>query len=937
MKYTTLSAVSLSILMAVMFVIPVVSIQEVNHAGASESGVNHWGLSETFWNVSTGTHAPATFNDITLVQQTSTDSVVLDGWLWEMTKANMVGTVARFSPSGPATRTNDWNISAEITRPREDSAYTPYNKSVAAGNQSLIIYLTNETGFVLAGLNMTTGSVYGESIGAYDAFNTIWSQVADDVRPAFPNDFESYGYKPDRYVVSFSHESLSSAVEIVVRNTATGVVFKGSYSIPTLEGADNPQLRFDIRSTVGTVSTYNVAGGWIIDNLMFKSMRSRYPTIGPDYEKVAKQDPIWLDVKDIDGNPIIDADVSINGTSASYNGAFERYEAILTLPVDWDVPIPFSALVDGMLVNDTLKVSTTPDPDNRVSLPRWWNGWDWATVLGRDDSSTPLSAQQTYSAFYHPKTSYINTGFTGNSTDVLATQSEIAIHFPHDYALWGHKFWVESVASAETGHSAFESAYWFASRWDDPRYVGKGDSYISIANPGNSGSWEQMFAEYARGTRVMGISSQYYLAGNSSLIGSYWLYGPTNSEIPSWGSWHPNTKLDMMDMFRGLNTDFTVTSLNEWATAFSIAQAAGVFRIYNHGAIADPGFLRWICDNKTNMSYENWKATDGEAASYVYGSGSTDIVYNSSSTRNTWMYDVSRRSPYAAGYWNVPVTVAINVTDKNVSDVEIVSGTWDLKMSDGSLRDLKGNRTMDVGFDIRGNTLYVSYFWNASSSLRVSVQSLTNPRPINLPETSALAWDNYSCTILSTPPDNGTTTWTLAEAPSWLSIETYNDTACVLKGFPKASGVYQVSLMISDLNSTEYLDWTITVVRLKFVDGYVRDSGANPLPNVTVMVTFRDSLDNIRWTKYADNTTASGYYSVTFLESDWSPGDKIEVSAFYDNATALNVTTASDYPYQEVDLMFAAEVPEFGTVFGAVGVAASFALMACFIIRRRRG
>ena len=932
MRLKSILAISLALLMAVLCALPVSMNLGVNGTHIAKTGADYWGKSETFWNVSMGTSAPASFNDVVLVQQTYTDSVVLDGWLWEMTKANMDGTVARFSPSGPATRTNDWNISAEITRPREDSAYSARGISVAAGNQSLIIYLTNETGFVLAGLNMTTGSVYGESIGAYDAFNAIWYRVADDIRPAFPNDFESYGYEPDRYVVSFSHQSLSSAVEIVARNTATGVVFKGLYSIPTLEGVDNPQLRFDIRSTVGTVSIYNVAGGWIIDNLMFKSMMSRYPTIGPVYERVAKHDPVWLDVRDIDGDPITDADVSINGTSASYNGVVGRYEANLALPVDWDVSIPFSALVDGMLVNDTLRVSTTPDPDKRVSLPRWWNGWDWVTVLGRDDSSSPLSAPQIFSAFDHPKTSYINAVFAGNSTELLPTQSEIAIHYPHEYQTWGSRFWSDAVTNASAGHSAFENAYWFASRWDDPRYVGKGDSYISLANPGNSGSWEQMFAEYARGTRVMGICSQYFLAGNSSLIGSYWLYGSANTELPSWGSWHPSSKLDMMDMFRGLNTDYGTPS--GWATAYLIAQAAGVFRIYNHGVVADPGFLRWICDNKTNMSYENWKATDGEVASYVYGSMSTDVVYNSSSTEDTWMYDVSRRSPYAAGYWNVPVTVALDVTDKNVSDIEIISGTWNLKMSDGSLRDLEGNRTMDVGFDIRGNTLYVSYFWNESSSLRVSIQSLANPRPISLPETSALAWDNYSCIVLSTPPDNGTTTWTLAEAPNWLSIETYNDTACVLTGLPKAKGAYEVSLTISDLNSTEYLNWTITVVRLKFVDGYVRDSGAKPLPNVTVMVAFKFGKDDIRSVKYVD-TTASGYYSVTFYESDWSPGDKIEVSSFYDNETALNVTTAGDYPYQEVDLMFAAEVPEFGAVLGAVGVAASFALMACYIIRRR--
>jgi hypothetical protein len=175
MKYTTLPAVSLSILMAAMFVLPVVGTQEVNHAGVSESGVNYWGMSETFWNVSTGTHAPSTFNDITLVQQTSTDSVVLDGWLWEMTRASMVGTVAWFSPSGPSTRTNDWNISAEITRPREDSSYSSTNISTAAGNQSLKIYLTNDSGLILAGLSLTTGSSFGESIKIYDASSLAWT------------------------------------------------------------------------------------------------------------------------------------------------------------------------------------------------------------------------------------------------------------------------------------------------------------------------------------------------------------------------------------------------------------------------------------------------------------------------------------------------------------------------------------------------------------------------------------------------------------------------------------------------------------------------------------------------------------------------------------------------------------------------------------------
>jgi hypothetical protein len=452
MRYTRLSAVSLSILMAALFFVPVVSIQDVNHAGALAPPVDYWGMSETFWNVSTGRHAPATFNDITLVQQASTDSVVLDGWLWEMTKTSMVGTVAWFSPSGPSTRTNDWNISAEITRPTEDSSYSSKGISTAAGNQSLIVYLTNESGLVLAGLSLTAGSSFADSIKIYDASSLAWTQVADDILPSYPHDHETFGLKPDHYIVSFSHLFSSSEVEVVVSNSATGIVFVGRLSIPALGGVDNPQLRFDIDSSVGKSGAYDIAGGWIIDNLMFRSALSRCPTVEPVYECVTRDGPLWLEVRDIGGSPITDADVTINGTHAAYDADTGRYLAYLDRAVDWDVPISYSIVADGILINDTLKVSTTPNPVNGVSIPRWWNGWDWVTVLGMDDSYAPLSGPQVYSAFYHPKTSYINSGFVGNSTDVLATQSEIAIHYPHDYSLWGHKFWDESVASAELGH-----------------------------------------------------------------------------------------------------------------------------------------------------------------------------------------------------------------------------------------------------------------------------------------------------------------------------------------------------------------------------------------------------------------------------------------------------------------------------------------------------
>jgi hypothetical protein len=554
-------------------------------------------------------------------------------------------------------------------------------------------------------------------------------------------------------------------------------------------------------------------------------------------------------------------------------------------------------------------------------------------VLGRDDSFGPDTALNVFQDFNHPKTAYILSTFQGNSTDLLATQSEIAMHYPHDYAYWGHKFWDEAVTSAGTCHSTFEDRYWFASRWDDPRYVGEGDTYISIANPGNSASWEQMFAHYLSGTRLMGISSQFYLAGNSSLIGSYWMYAPLFTGIPSWASWDPHSRMDMMDMWRSVNTDRNENY--QWLMAFNAANNGGVLRVYNHGIIVDPSLLHWIVDNKTNSSYENWKATDGEVASYIYGRSSTDIDIDSRSTPSVWMYNISRQDPTASGYWRVPVTVAVDITDEFVEEIEINDSTWSLKMSDGTLQDLAGDRIMDVGYDIRGTTLYVSYFWNASSELKITVRQLMNPRILTEPDTRAIAYSEYSTNFSSTLPDSGSSSWVLSTDAPWLSIQWSGDGNCLISGLPTSQGTFTAELTVSDINSSDSLNWTITVTRPKTVTGQVTDSGGNPINSSTVTVTVKAG-NNIRAVLYA-TTNDSGIYSVTFDQGDWSPGDTLEVSAANGSETATNSTDADDYPSQEIDLRLAADIPEFGNSIGLVlAVSSAMIAMVGYTLSRRR-
>ncbi len=47
---------------------------------------------------------------------------------------------------------------------------------------------------------------------------------------------------------------------------------------------------------------------------------------------------------------------------------------------------------------------------------------------------------------------------------------------------------------------------------------GAGDTYLSLANPGNTATYQMMFAQFAAGTRIEGICSNPYngAPGNST-------------------------------------------------------------------------------------------------------------------------------------------------------------------------------------------------------------------------------------------------------------------------------------------------------------------------------------------------------------------------------------------------------------------------------------
>ena len=504
----------------------------------------------------------------------------------------------------------------------------------------------------------------------------------------------------------------------------------------------------------------------MLDDLGVRSTASRYAFVEPAYEYVPKDSPAWLVVQDGNGVPIGDAVVTIGGQVAVFDIIEGRYEATYDREVDWAVPTDYVVNLDGVEMSGRLEV-TTVQTDPLASVPKWWNGWAWATVFGLDDCAGPASALNHYRDYDHPTTAYVMS-IVGNSSDVLATQSEIGLHLPHDYTTWMKKSWTESVNAATSGQDTFSSAYNYSSRWDDPGYVGDGDAYISMANPGNSATYQMMYAQYAAGMRIEGIGSNLYngVPGNSSLMGCYWVWG---SEIDPYVAWDPTSPYDLMDASRQWNTDNPGQTYDRVKV---IAEGGGLLRVYAHPGhpINDAGILHWIDDAKTNYSLENWKATDGEAASYTYGRWTTDVVRNEGmSDDDTMVFDVSRQDPKAAGYWLVPVTVAIDIGGMDVKRVEVVEGGRTYS-SDGAgefaLRDLDGARVMDLGYDIRDQTLYVSHFWNSSAQLRV-VFNYTNP----IIAGHRQRWVRSERPTISTPPPHrpawGATPgpWTTAVRP----------------------------------------------------------------------------------------------------------------------------------------------------------------------------
>ena len=801
-----LVARAMTVFLICAMLMPLATLETVAASGNGPEGVallvDQRSVSyETFDRVPTGT--TNSFNDFSLSPNPNTDTVILDGRLWVVSRGNDTSLVAKYSPN---ISLSTWNISIDAFTLRNGASYRV--ESQVPGTYGLKAMLVGSDGTNVTGIELRVGPTGTEGVLSYDGTSRTWTKEASGILPAISNLTTNQESSPDYYTISIARTSASEFQLTCVQSRA-GTIFTRAVKVEGV-GALAPSLQIFTDVSVAFIkvndvhSPYSVSGGWMLDNFLTAPIGFPHAEVEPKLEVIRKADPEWVMVEDQTGRIIADAGVKIAGNNAIFDSSTGRYEAAVPSPeVDWARPVPYTITVDGISMEGLVKVTTTPDPC-AAYVTKWWNGWSWATVLGRDDCNGPQTVIQTYQGYDHPLTAYVFTeNPSGNSSMILPNQSEIAKHGPHDYYNWMKKTWNESVASANAGQQALMKAYTYASRWDDPSYVGNGDTYISLANPGNSASLQMEYAQYQAGVRIEGISSNTPsgVAGNDSFIGAWGL--------EPWAKWDPMTPMDLMNAARQFNSDGKINL----TTLISVADAGGLARIYNHGTIEQPNILHWVCDNKTDGTPENWKATDGEAASYVYGLKTTDVRPIASETTSTVQaYEVSRLDPKAAGYWLVPVTIAVPIGNNTIDSVEIVGADMTLSSLDSSgptLHNLSGARVMDVGYDIRGGILYVSAFWNASSELKVHFTP-RDPSILNRPKVAIPLGTNYEFNATST---NGTgdVAWTLNTDASFLTIQWSDRTHCLIGGIPTAPGHYRISLTVSSPLRSDTLNYSLNV------------------------------------------------------------------------------------------------------------------------------
>ena len=120
------------------------------------------------------------------------------------------------------------------------------------------------------------------------------------------------------------------------------------------------------------------------------------------------------------------------------------------------------------------------------------------------------------------------------------------------------------------------------------------------------------------------------------------------------------------------------------------------------------------------------------------------------------------------------------------------------------------------------------------------------------------------------------------------------------------------------------------------IDGTVFDASLNIVQGATVVVDVMvGSTSTVRSTQ-STTTDSLGFYTVTFIDTQWEVGDTIKVTATKgsDSGTGSGVV-GDDPPHETIDVTIGSAIPEFGSpVLISVAMAG---IVLTFVISRRNG
>jgi len=333
------------------------------------------------------------------------------------------------------------------------------------------------------------------------------------------------------------------------------------------------------------------------------------------------------------------------------------------------------------------------------------------------------------------------------------------------------------------------------------------------------------------------------------------------------------------------------------ASWISLTPANG--RTYGTPDNSNAGRYYWVnisCSNMNGTAEANWTITVWNVQPVFTSSPIINAVNNSLYSYNALTTDesvgntsYSVNSNASFSYDIVPLTGVLTFTPDNIGIY------W-------------FNITVDDG----------SYWANATQyqNFTVTVSEFT-PLVQTTPSYFCIVWVVYYYNASCTPPDSGPTVWVFITNASWLLFVSggsgtnyYN-----VSGTPTTFGVFWANLTVSDGDSSDYINWTVTIQ-------------IGPLPS------FTSSPSSDAWEDHPFSYTATADQSVTWYfwtDASWLVVSSPSISGTPDNSYSeltfnihISITTMNGTVWQNFSVSVSNNLPTFSSTpdaWATVGIA----------------